>query len=100
MGYSEDHETKLSNYLDTMKKIKTKFASKSLGFGWVDAICHSEIFFPFDLSEDYLPNFVTYSINKKQFSKMIGTFEEQSLTTFVCLKRLKVKYLTRDFKTG
>ena len=75
-----------------MNKIKDKFGSKPVTFGYVDAFCHDELLLPLELSDDFLPNYIAYNPSKRQYefldkrfrySKMIGIFDLESITRFV-----------------
>ncbi|KRX06280.1 Thioredoxin-like fold [Pseudocohnilembus persalinus] len=78
-----DEDTKLAEQLKILKKLNDRYSSKSVQFAWIDAICHSEILFPLNLSDQEIPNFIAWSESKKAISKMIGRFDREALILFI-----------------
>ena len=69
--------------MDVMEKVKDKFGQRPVTFAYIDASCHDELLVPFELSDDFLPNYIHYSNSKKQYAKMIGIFDLESIGRFI-----------------
>lgn len=62
--------------------MKDKLGSKPVQFGWIDAVCHSELLKKLEIYEDSLPNYILYNPSTKQVSTLLGRFEINNLEGF------------------
>ena len=51
--------------MEVMEKVKDKFGQRPATFAYIDASCHDELLVPFEISDDFLPNYIQYSSTKK-----------------------------------
>lgn len=56
-------------------KAKDRYGTRPVSFGWIDGICHSELLISLGISDDEIPNLISYNPKKKIISKLIGRFE-------------------------
>lgn len=54
-----------------------------LSFVWIDAICHSEALLAFNVQDEYVPTVVVYSPALKEYSQLVGTFDNPSIAVFL-----------------
>jgi len=68
-----------------------------LSFIWIDAICHSEVLHSLDVQVESVPTVVVFSPTLKEYSHLVGTFDNPSIAVFlekVLKKRLSAYPLT------
>lgn len=52
-------------------------------FGWVDGICQYELRESFGISESLLPNIAVFIPGKQKGARMVGTFNEDDVNSFL-----------------
>ncbi|EAS02957.1 hypothetical protein TTHERM_00494090 (macronuclear) [Tetrahymena thermophila SB210] len=75
-------KTKLQQQLQIYDQVKDKIGDRPVTFGWIDAVCHSEILAALEIYEDNLPNYILYNGSQKHFSALIGRFDVENLENF------------------
>ncbi len=68
--------------MEIMEKMKDKYGQRAVAFAYIDASCHDELLLPFEISDDFLPNYISLTVSKKSYSKMIGIFDYDSISRF------------------
>jgi hypothetical protein len=51
--------------LKILNGVKDNLGNKPVSFGWIDAVCHSEILNKLDIYEDSIPNYIMYNAVSK-----------------------------------
>jgi hypothetical protein len=62
---------------------ETKKTGRPVTFGWVNATCQHEFSNTFNINSESLPNVVVYVPSKGVYASLVGTFDLDSLNTFI-----------------
>ena len=86
LGFFEGEPSKKNpEHYTTLKKVKAVMHKKNLPFhfGWVDGVCEFELREKFGISETALPNIAVYAPQKKIGGRLIGTYNEEDIYSFL-----------------
>ncbi|CAG9329634.1 PDILT_3 [Blepharisma stoltei] len=85
IGFFEGNPENNPAQFSVFKKVSLLMEKRKIPFhfGWVDGICQYELRESFGISEAMMPNLAVYFPSKQKSARLVGTFNEEDLNSFL-----------------
>ena len=82
---NKDSLRQFENSIKILENVNSSLRKKQrpATFGWVNATCHTEFASQMNINSESLPNLVVYVPSKDLYASLIGTFDHDTIVSFV-----------------